>query len=333
MKPTLIIRATLHTVGPLSIKMPKPEGGRENEFGNFPVMTRGVDDTGQRLQTGYLPATTLRGFLRRAIVLRSMREAAALGKPYRLSQVYSEMIGQDAKSEKQAGELDLLALRQAREASPVLDLFGSGLGIQSRLKVSHFLPAVNVLPEVFTGVRKDLDDTEDALELMDPVDVQSFLGRSESNNQRAAQAAVVKQLENQIRRLQKKGEPVPDDMAQALTVAQAALDQHKTAMGDMQNSTRTIVQHHALPAGLVLHGRLVVDSPQPRDAELLQFALNQLSLYPLLGAQSARGCGEVVGQFDFLNEAGQLIKIVNVGGFLPAKTTFLEGLEAEKVVA
>ena len=333
MKPTLIIRATLHTVGPLSIKMPKPEGGRENEYGNFPVMTRGVDDAGQRLQTGYLPATTLRGFLRRAIVLRNMREAAAQGKPYRLPQVYSEMIGQDAESEKQAGYLDLLALRKARENSPVLDLFGSGLGIQSRLKVSHFLPVVNVLPEVFTGVRKDLDDTEDALDLMDPADVQSFLGRSESNNQRAAQAAVVKQLETQIRRLQKKGEAVPDDIQQALAVAQAALDQYKTAMGDMQNSTRTIVQHHALPAGLVLHGRLVVDRPQPRDAELLEFALNQLSLYPVLGAHSARGCGELAGQFDFLNDAGQQTKTVKIGGFLPAQTTVFEGVKAEKVLA
>jgi len=243
------------------------------------------------------------------------------------------MIGQDAESEKQAGELNLLAIRQAREASPVLDLFGSGLGIQSRLKVSHFVPAVNVLPEVFTGVRKDLDDTEDALDLMDPADVQSFLGRSESNNQRAAQATVVKQLETQIRRLQKKAEAVPDDMAQALAVAQAALDQHKTAMGDMQNSTRTIVQHHALPAGLVLHGRLVIDRPQPRDAELIEFALNQLSLYPVLGAHSARGCGEVAGQFDFLNEAGQLIKTVKVGGFLPGQTTVFEGVEAQKVWA
>ena len=74
MKPTLVIRATLRTLGPLSIKMPKPDGGRENEFANFPVMTRGVEDTGQRLQTGYLPATTLRGYLRRAIVLRAMRD-------------------------------------------------------------------------------------------------------------------------------------------------------------------------------------------------------------------------------------------------------------------
>lgn len=333
MKPTLIIRATLQTVGPLSIKMPKPEGGRDNEFGNFPVMTRGVDDTGQRLQTGYLPATTVRGFLRRAIVLQHMRDAAAQGKPYRLPQVYSEMIGQDAESEKQAGTIDLLAIRQAREASPVLDLFGSGLGIQSRLKVSHFLPDVNVLPEVLTGVRKDLDDTEEALALMDPADVQSFLGRSESNNQRAAQAAVVKQLETQTRRLQKKGDAVPDDLQQALAVAQKTLDEHKSGMGEMQNSTRTIVQHHALPAGLALQGRLVVDRPQPRDAQMLQFALEQLSLYPVLGAHSARGCGEVAGQFDFMNERGQVMKTVKVGGFLPAQVTVFETLEQGKVLA
>lgn len=332
MKPTLILRATLHTVGPLSIKMPKPEGGRENEYGNFPVMTRGVDDSGQRLQTGYLPATTLRGYLRRSIVLRAMREAAAQGKPYRLPQVYSEMIGQDAESEKQAGDIDLLAIRQAREASPVLDLFGSGLGIQSRLKVSHFVPTVNVLPEVFTGVRKDLDDTEDTLDLMDLKDVEAFLGRSESNNQRAAQAAVVKQLETQIRRLQKKGEPVPDDLQQALRVARAALEQHKSAMGEMQNSTRTIVQHHALPAGLVLQGRLVVDRPQARDLEMLEYALDQLSRYPVLGAHSARGCGEVAGQFEVINEQAQVIKILTIGGFKPAQVTVFETVNGGKLM-
>jgi hypothetical protein len=103
---------------------------------------------------------------------------------------------------------------------------------------------------------------------------------------------VVKQLETQIRRLQKKGDAVPDDLQQALAVAQKTLDDHKSGMGDMQNSTRTIVQHHALPAGLALQGRLVVDRPQPRDAEMLQFALEQLSLYPVLGAHSARAAAK-----------------------------------------
>ena len=105
----IVINAKIKTIGPLSIKMPKPEGSRENEFENFPVMTRGIDDDGNKLRTGYLPATTLRGFLRRAVTLRSMKAAAERGAPYKLPQIYSEMIGQDAESEKQAGDIDLLA--------------------------------------------------------------------------------------------------------------------------------------------------------------------------------------------------------------------------------
>ena len=76
MNQKIVINATIRTVGPLSIKMPVAEGGRENGFDNFPVMTRGVDEAGNKLQTGYLPATTLRGFLRRAVTLRNMRSAA-----------------------------------------------------------------------------------------------------------------------------------------------------------------------------------------------------------------------------------------------------------------
>lgn len=318
---TLVIKATLTTVGPLSIKMPKADGGRDNAFENFPVMTRGIDEAGNKQQTGYLPATTVRGFLRRAVTLRNMRAAAAAGKPYKLPQVYSEMIGQDAASEKQAGNIDLLALRQAREASPVLDLFGSGLGIKSRLKVSHFMPSVNVLPDVFTGVRKDLDDTEEALDLMDSADMSAFLGRSDSNNKRAAAAALVKQLETQVKKFDKKGEPVPADMAQALQLAKTGMEKFKDAMGDMQNSTRTIVQHCALPAGLELTGRLVIDQARERDMELLDYALNELSLKPVLGAHSARGCGEISGTFQFFNGEGKWLKTVSVGDYLPARVT------------
>lgn len=321
----IVINATLTTVGPLSIKMPVAEGGRENGFDNFPVMTRGVDEAGNKLQTGYLPATTLRGFLRRAVTLRNMRAAAEAGKPYRLPQVYGEMIGQDAESEKQAGDIDLLALRQARDASPVLDLFGSGLGIKSRLKVSHFLPQVNVLPEVFTGVRKDLDDTEEALDLLDPKDMTTFLGRSESNNRRAAAAAVVRQLEGQVRKLERKGEAVPEDMATALTVARAELEKYKGEMGDMQNSTRTIVQHYALPTGLELTGRLVVENARDRDLELLDYALDQFSLRPVLGAHSARGCGELAGTFHYFDQDSKLLKTVAIGNYQPARLTNFNG--------
>ena len=98
----VIIKAKIRTEAPLSIKMPVAEGARENEFENFPVMTRGVDAEGKPLRTGFLPATTLRGHLRRSITIRSMQKAEDEGKPYKLPQVYTEMIGQDAASEQQS---------------------------------------------------------------------------------------------------------------------------------------------------------------------------------------------------------------------------------------
>jgi CRISPR type IV-associated protein Csf2 len=317
----IIINAKIKTLAPLSIKMPKPEGSRENEFANFPVMTRGIDDDGNKLQTGYLPATTVRGFLRRAVTLRSMKAAADSGKPYKLPQIYSEMIGQDAESEKQAGEIDLLAIKKAREDSPILDLFGSGLGIKSRLKVSHFVPHVNVLPEVFTGVRKDLDDTEEAMDLMDKSDMVSFLGRSESNTKRVAASALVKQLETEIRRTEKKGETVSEDKIKALSVAKANEDKFKADMGEMQNSTRTIVQHFALPSGIELSGRLVVENAVERDMDLIQHGLDELSKKPVLGAHSARGCGEIEGTFQIIDCDGKLIKTIFIGDYKPSKVT------------
>lgn len=320
MNSKVIINAKITTVAPLSIRMPVAEGARENQYGSFPVMTRGIDADGNRLQTGFLPATTLRGFLRRAVTLRNMRKALDAGKPYRLSQIYAEMIGQDAASEQQSDEIDLLALKAAREASPILDLFGSGLGIKSRLKVGLFVPEVNVLPEVFTGVRKDLDDTEEALDLMDKEDMQSFLGRSESNNRRAAALGLQKQLERKVKQAERKGGASPEDI-KALEVAQAGVSKFKEEMGDMQVSTRTIVQHFALPSGLVLSGRLVIDKASETDLELIEYGLSELSLSPVLGAQSARGCGEISGVFDFLNSDGNQLKSIAIGGYEQAKVT------------
>ena len=231
------------------------------------------------------------------------------------------MIGQDADSEKQAGEIDLLAVKKAREENQILDLFGSGLGIKSRLRVSHFVPDVNVLPEAFTGVRKDLDDTEEALELMDKNDVNTFLNRSDSNAKRAAASALVKSLEGEIKKLERKGATVPADKAEALKIAKENEAKFKSDMGDMQNSTKTIVQHFAFPSGIELSGRLVVENALERDLALIQHGLDELSKKPVLGAQSARGCGEIEGRFDIMDGDGKLLKSISIGDYKPAKVT------------
>jgi hypothetical protein len=280
----LIVKAVIHTEAPLSVAMPVPEGGRANAYGQFPVMARGMDEDGNLLETGYLPATTIRGFLRRAVVVEDMQKAAAAGSPYRLPQAYAELIGQDSASEQASDDIDLLAIKKQREENPVLDLFGSGMGMKSRLRVSHFLPEKNVLPQVhrFSGVRKDLNDTEAAFDALDPQDNETFTVRARANNRRAGAQAVATSLSRKIRAAARKGEDTTA-LKEELAAAQALVDKHEAEMGDMRNSSRTLVQHWALPAGLDLHGKFVVEKVRGRDIELLVRGLEALSADPSIG--------------------------------------------------
>ena len=312
----IIIRANIHTVSPLSIAMPIAEGGIANRYKNFPVMTRGVDADGNKQQTGYLPATTLRGFLRRAIVVDAMQATANKGKPYTLQSAYADLIGQDSASEEKQ-DVDLLKIKATRDGNAVIDLFGCGMSIKSRLLVSHFVPNTNMLPEAFTGVRKDLDDTDGVLDMVSPADRETFLGRSEANSQRAQAASVVKDLQRQIRAGAKKGHTTAD-LEKALIKAEELVKKYETEMGPMQNSTRTLVVYYALPAGIDLGGRMVVENARDRDLPMLELAFNALSLRPILGAQTARGCGEISGTFDVM-DGGVLIKKITIGDWKPAQ--------------
>ena len=327
---TIVINATLTTVGPLSITMPIAEGQMGNKFNNFPIVTRGMDEDGNKQQTGYLPATTLRGFLRRAIVTVQMTQAAAEDKHYTLQRAYADLIGQDAASESK-DDIDLLKLRQTREENAVLDLFGSGLGIKSRLLVSHFMPTHNILPEVITGVRKDLEDTDGILDLISASDRDIYLGRTGANSKRSTAATVVKTIDGKIRKARKASEDIAE-LEVALKEAQGVVSRYESEMGGMTNSSRTLTNYYVLPAGIELKGRLVIENARERDLPMIELALNELSKRPILGAQSARGCGEIEGVFDVLLD-GLLAKKIAIGAWKNATFTNFSGAVSVKNAA
>jgi len=313
----IIINGTITTVGPLSISMPEVD---DPDTGGFPMMARGVDQDGNKHRTGYLPGTTVRGFLRRAVVTRSMQAASEAGEPYSLTRAYSELIGQDSASEKQAGEIDLAEVKKAREGSPIIDLFGSGLGVASRLRVGHFVPTANVVPDFYRGVRKDLGDTEGVVELLSDKDIQAYYARSESNSRRGPAETLVKSLKQKVRAAKNKNEDA-GELKKELEEAEKLLAKHVAGMGDMKNSSKTPgISYHALPASLELKGRIVILNAKDRDLEMLEYALDQLSLNPVFGAQSARGCGEISGTFD-INIEGKFAKKMTIGGYEAAKVT------------
>jgi len=321
---TIVIDALLHTVGPLCIKMPVPQGGRENMYGQFPVLTRGIGSGGKPVQTGFLPATTLRGFIRRAVVMHDMRLAAQANNHYTLQKAYAELIGQDAGSESSFGQIDLLKQKSFREANPVIDLFGAGLHLKSRLLMSHFLPQENVLPERFSGVRKDIEDTPEAFNALLPETQAAYANRSDANSLRSAAAAQVKSLKKQFAKAQKSSDSTElvESLIEQINAAERLAEQHAQDMGEMQNSSRTVIDYYALPAGIDLYGRLIIERARDRDVEMLTHALNALSHRPILGGYAARGCGEIAGKFTF-KVNGEELKIVKIGGWAPAQTVML----------
>lgn len=305
----IIINATLTTVQPVSIKLPDQDG--------YPKITRGVDSDGQPKKTAYIPATTMRGKLRRLAVQPLMEAAAAAGKPWTLHQVYESMLGQDAASEANE-EIDLVALKKRRLDNHIVDLFGAGLGVQSRLKVGHFMPAVDVAPEAFAGVRKDLDSDTDVLELMAPEEVSRFVDRNTNNSKRSAAEALVKKMASQVRKAEKAGQDVTELKA-ALALTEAQRDVLVSAMGDMKNSTKTLTSYEAMPAGIELKSRIIIDKATSNDLTTLMSALDLFSRSPVLGGQTARGCGEVTGRFEMSDQDGTLLGVVSVGGYAPSQ--------------
>lgn len=306
---SILIETTFTTVGPLSITMPVAQGAQANQWNNYPVMSRGQDDDGNLLRTGYLPASTVRGLLRRSAGLAEMRRRGPGNTT--LQQAYSDILGQREDTRE---ETDLIKLQSLRDADPILDLFGSW-SVPSRLLVSNFLPAQNVLPEAVSGVRKDLDDTEGALELLGDVERQRFNARSHSNSIRADKEGQLQQAKRAKAKADKSGNTAQSEQLSALIESLTAeVAELKASMGSMANSSRTLTQYYALPAGLKLLGRIVIRKPKPRDLDLLQEGFDAMSLQPVIGAQIARGCGEFTAQFD-IYQGGSLMRTVSTGGW------------------
>jgi hypothetical protein len=73
-----------------------------------------------------------------------------------------------------------------------------------------------------------------------------------------------------------------------------------------------------MPTGIQLHGKLIIERAKDGDLAMIETALNAFSLRPLIGAQLARGCGEVCGTFEV--KVGDVVsKVITVGGWEPAK--------------
>ena len=147
MRTDFIFNGTITALQPISIVPPETEP----KAAVMPVRTA----AGEMTTTFYIPATTLRGRLRREVAHRLLGD----GKRS-LDDLYATVLGQTRASEEKSDYTDLEFLSRLRDANPVTSLFGCGLGLKSRLLVSHPVPAEPVAAFAFHAVRRDLDADE-----------------------------------------------------------------------------------------------------------------------------------------------------------------------------
>jgi hypothetical protein len=176
-----------------------------------------------------------------------------------------------------------------------------------------------------------LEDTQGALEHLSEDDREAYFKRADTNSDRAAADSVLKQLKRDYMKAKKAGTDLVTIEA-AIKSQEDKVAGLKEDMGDMQNSSRTITTFYALPAGTVLKGKIVIERAKERDLEMILSAMNDLSLRPVLGAQVARGCGEVAATFT-VKDGGVVQKVVTVGGWEPARVADFAAVETLESVA
>lgn len=304
---TLTANLHLQTVQPLTFTHHGTDG--------LPLLTRGVDSEGRHQRTVFIPAAQLRGRLRHEAAIAELR---ARPEKARLEDAYLLALGQDLRPEEDE-EPEAIRLREQqafRQSHPFLDLFGTWK-VASRLFVSHLLPEVNVQPDTVAHIRRDLDSNPDVMDLLDDAEQDRLYDRQNSQGLASKAEALIKLTTRELAAARK----AKDEAKLAeLTAKLEELKQLKQSRkgDDTSDNTKHLLELQVIPQGIDLHGQLTVQRAQPNDLRLLVTALDGFSRQPYLGAQRARGCGQVRGRATFHNTQGDVLAVLSLGNLQPA---------------
>jgi len=306
---------TNRIIGTVSLATVQPIAFTHHGIEGQPLMTRGDDAEGRPLRTVFLPASQLRGRIRHEAAMAALHSK---GAPVKLEEAYLAALGQDLRPEEDRAE-ELVRLREQqvlREAQPLLDLFGTWK-VASRLKVGHLLPDVNVAPDSFSIIRRDLDSNEELMNLLPDEEQDRFYARQDSQSMASKVDGMIKVAERELRAAKKaKNEALTAELTQKLEELKTAKQSHK---GDDESSnSKHLLSVEAIPAGVNLSGRWVIERARPRDLDVIVAAFDGLSRRPVMGAATARGCGEVSGAVVFSDSEGEVLLRIKFGQYTPA---------------
>jgi hypothetical protein len=189
--------------------------------------------------------------------------------------------------------------------------------MSSRLYVSHLLPEQNVQPDSIRSIRRDLDTNEEIMQLLDGEE-QDQLYERQSKQSLASKVGTLIDIATRELKAARKAKKQSDVDALEEKLADLQKQKQEQKGEDQSDNTKHLVEIKAIPAGVTLIGKLIIERPIASDLEFLKQAFNAISLKPYFGAQRARGCGEVSGSAHFRNTSDEGLMRIQFGGFKPA---------------
>lgn len=306
----LFASVSLTTRQPLSFSHHSVEG--------LPTLTRGIDSEGRHLKTVFWPAAALRGRIRHDVAMSVLEKEGKV----KLARAYMAALGQSTDGVVEDESKDVtykIGEAQAlREKDPVLDLFGTWK-INSRLQVSHLLPEVNVQPDRISFIRRDLDSSEDLMELLGAAEQEAFYERQALMSQASKVGDMVKVATRELMAAKKARDTrLVEELGAKVEQLKTLQKSQRGEAGGDGNTTKHLLEVEMIPAGIDLLGSVVVQRAKPRDLTMLLEAFNRISLSPTFGAHQARGCGEIAGKATFTDGEGEVLAVVTFGDHKPA---------------
>ncbi len=305
-KLTVYFQGNLRTETPFANS---PEGNKgPNKEQLLPRMP--INIGGGFRQTVFVPASTLRGKIRRAAARVLLARFDALGEPVSFDDWLLWSVGGVKGSDDERVEVRRRAA--IIEASALLAMFGAGDSpartmVGARLHVDPGLPQEEIPATIVKGARGAENRNPELVEFLDPGEIDKVQAYTDANRDRSQLDKDVKEIGRDLHKAERAeaagkgpGKEAIETQRTRLEKAQRDLQEAVEAqrlVGSDNAIGRPLPGYEVIPAGAVFPHRMVAKAATPLQIGFVLAALREFALDPVIGAHVSDGCGRISAQY------------------------------------
>lgn len=282
----------LTTVAPVNVTLPNLTGIPRNSHGAY-----------------YIPATSIRGFLRSTAAYAIADLLQKNGKTLTVDEHYMNFSGVDTgRKIKLGGGYERIGKNlEIREINPQISNFGN-FGVAGKLKVGNAYcdPNSNPIITYGNGSRNHPFNRNPSLVgFVDPSELDYLKSVMDADALTALETADLKSMK---KKLQTQAKQLTGDDKKAIFKEIEDIDlkikeTKDTRVGSTESILRPLDGFSAIDAGHTLEHRMILNNPSDQDLNFLLWTLWKGSVNFTIGGHQNLGCGEVHAQWNIIESS------------------------------